>query len=173
MADDAPPPPDADEPRPCPPCRGTGRVVSRLGGSAATVTCPWCEGTGRVLPGHDAQAARRGDGTHPPSVAVGLFVPSGAMAASSLAHSSVQATGPGGRPLIKQGDEITIYETLVNNGSTAATGITGTLTTTTPGITVTSGTSRYPDLAPDPTGRNVTAFTAQLDPDVPCGRLIP
>ncbi|MGZ4267867.1 MAG: YuiA family protein [Solirubrobacteraceae bacterium] len=63
MADDATPP-DANEPRPCPPCRGTGRVVSRLGGSATTITCPWCEGTGRVLPGHDAQAAhRRGDDT--------------------------------------------------------------------------------------------------------------
>jgi DnaJ-class molecular chaperone len=57
----------ADEaPRPCPPCRGTGRIVSRLGGSAQTVTCPWCEGTGRVIPGHDAQAARRGDTAQPP-----------------------------------------------------------------------------------------------------------
>jgi DnaJ-class molecular chaperone len=47
------------ETRPCPPCRGTGRIVSRLGGSAQTVTCPWCEGTGHVIPGHDAQAAKR------------------------------------------------------------------------------------------------------------------
>jgi DnaJ-class molecular chaperone len=65
MADDAPAP-DADEPRTCPPCRGTGRVVSRLGGSASTVQCPWCDGTGRVLAGHDAQAARRGGGAEPP-----------------------------------------------------------------------------------------------------------
>ena len=106
------------------------------------------------------------------ALVVGLIAPAGATAASTLSHSSVQATGPGGRPLIKQGDEITIYETLRNSGSTTASGITGTLTTSTPGITVTSGTSRYPDLAADTTGRNVTAFTAQLDPDVPCGRLI-
>jgi hypothetical protein len=26
------------------------------------VPCPWCEGTGRFIAGHDAQAARRGDG---------------------------------------------------------------------------------------------------------------
>jgi DnaJ-class molecular chaperone len=65
MADDATTPPNGD-PRPCPPCRGTGRVVSRLGGSASTVTCPWCEGTGHVIPGHDAQAARRGATTEPP-----------------------------------------------------------------------------------------------------------
>jgi DnaJ-class molecular chaperone len=46
----------------CPPCRGTGRVVSRLGGSSSTVTCPWCEGTGHVIPGHDAAARWRGKG---------------------------------------------------------------------------------------------------------------
>ncbi|MEA2256231.1 MAG: hypothetical protein QOG35_2276 [Solirubrobacteraceae bacterium] len=58
MADDAQSS-GADAATPCPPCRGTGRVVSRLGGSASTVTCPWCEGCGQVIPGHDAQAARR------------------------------------------------------------------------------------------------------------------
>lgn len=42
----------------CPPCRGTGRVVSNLGGEAAEVECPWCEGTGRFARDHDAQAAR-------------------------------------------------------------------------------------------------------------------
>jgi DnaJ-class molecular chaperone len=43
----------------CPPCRGTGTVVSNLGGTPHDVTCPWCEGTGFLIPGHDAQAARR------------------------------------------------------------------------------------------------------------------
>jgi DnaJ-class molecular chaperone len=45
--------------RECAPCRGTGRVISNLGGSPQEVTCPWCEGTGRFIPGHDAQAAQR------------------------------------------------------------------------------------------------------------------
>jgi DnaJ-class molecular chaperone len=49
----------AREPRPCPPCRGTGRVISNLGDSPSEVTCPWCEGSGQLIPGHDAQAARR------------------------------------------------------------------------------------------------------------------
>jgi DnaJ-class molecular chaperone len=56
----------SDEPTPdaitCPPCRGTGKVISNLGGTAHEVTCPWCEGAGVVIPGHDAQAAKRGDG---------------------------------------------------------------------------------------------------------------
>jgi DnaJ-class molecular chaperone len=51
--------PAATEPLPCAPCRGTGRVVSNLGGSPAEVTCPWCEGTGAFDREHDAQAARR------------------------------------------------------------------------------------------------------------------
>lgn len=46
---------------PCPPCRGTGKVISNVGGSPSTVTCPWCEGTGVFTAEHDAQSARRGD----------------------------------------------------------------------------------------------------------------
>ena len=47
------------EPKPCAPCRGTGQLISNLGGEPSQVTCPWCEGGGVQLPGHDAQAARR------------------------------------------------------------------------------------------------------------------
>ena len=36
----------AADPQACRPCRGTGQVISNLGGSPSTVTCPWCEGTG-------------------------------------------------------------------------------------------------------------------------------
>jgi DnaJ-class molecular chaperone len=45
------------EPSPCLACRGTGRVVSNLGGEPHDLPCPWCDGTGEFLPGHDAQAA--------------------------------------------------------------------------------------------------------------------
>ena len=45
--------------QPCAPCRGTGQVISNLGGTPQQVTCPWCEGGGARLPEHDAQAARR------------------------------------------------------------------------------------------------------------------
>lgn len=47
------------DPERCPACRGTGQVVSNLGGAPSQVACPWCEGSGRRIPGHDAQAARR------------------------------------------------------------------------------------------------------------------
>jgi DnaJ-class molecular chaperone len=48
------------DPTPCSVCRGTGTLISNLGGSPSQVPCPWCEGTGTFLgPDHDAQAARR------------------------------------------------------------------------------------------------------------------
>jgi DnaJ-class molecular chaperone len=39
----------------CSPCRGTGRLISNLGGEPHEVSCPWCGGTGRFEPGRDAQ----------------------------------------------------------------------------------------------------------------------
>jgi hypothetical protein len=41
----------------CSPCRGTGRLLSNLGGSAHEVRCPWCRGSGERIPGIDAQEA--------------------------------------------------------------------------------------------------------------------
>ena len=49
------------DPERCTACRGTGRVISGLGGTPNPVTCPWCEGSGRRIPGHDAQAAKAAD----------------------------------------------------------------------------------------------------------------
>lgn len=41
----------------CMPCRGTGKVISNLGGEASQVACPWCKGAGTRLTGIDAQGA--------------------------------------------------------------------------------------------------------------------
>jgi hypothetical protein len=43
-------------PRECMACRGSGQVISNLGGSPSTVACPWCEGAGMRLAEVDAQA---------------------------------------------------------------------------------------------------------------------
>jgi DnaJ-class molecular chaperone len=56
MADET----DQSEETPCPPCRGTGKLTSTLGGTAHEVPCPWCEGSGRFIAGHDAQQAESG-----------------------------------------------------------------------------------------------------------------
>lgn len=52
---------DGHDPARCAACRGTGQVISGLGGTPTPVPCPWCDGTGRFIPGHDAQAAKRGE----------------------------------------------------------------------------------------------------------------
>jgi hypothetical protein len=39
----------------CVACRGTGKVISGLGGTPHEVVCPWCEGSGHRIPGIDAQ----------------------------------------------------------------------------------------------------------------------
>jgi hypothetical protein len=36
-------------------CRGSGQVISNLGGTPSQVTCPWCAGSGVRAPGTDAQ----------------------------------------------------------------------------------------------------------------------
>jgi hypothetical protein len=50
----------AHGPRECMPCRGSGKLISKLGGEPSTVTCPWCAGGGVRLTGIDAQAKWRG-----------------------------------------------------------------------------------------------------------------
>jgi len=44
------------EPRECMACRGTGSVISNLGGTPSTVACPWCAGAGMRPAEIDAQA---------------------------------------------------------------------------------------------------------------------
>jgi DnaJ-class molecular chaperone len=56
-------------PRECMPCRGTGKVISNLGGTPSDVTCPWCEGSGERAAGVDAQAKWLGDDAPAPAEA--------------------------------------------------------------------------------------------------------
>jgi hypothetical protein len=51
------------DPGTCTACRGSGELISGLGGEPHRVRCPWCDGSGRFDPAHDAQAPAR-DG-HP------------------------------------------------------------------------------------------------------------
>jgi hypothetical protein len=48
-------------------CRGTGRVISNLGGSASTVSCPWCGGSGLRAVDIDAQSHWGTDGPEQPA----------------------------------------------------------------------------------------------------------
>ncbi len=52
---------DANDRSQCTPCRGTGRLISGLGGTPHEVTCPWCGGSGSFAPGRDAQEGEAAD----------------------------------------------------------------------------------------------------------------
>jgi hypothetical protein len=50
-------------------CRGSGQVISNLGGTPAKLACPWCAGGGMRLTDVDAQARwleQRADGAAVP-----------------------------------------------------------------------------------------------------------
>jgi hypothetical protein len=43
-------------------CRGTGKVISNLGGTPKSIACPWCEGSGTRIAAHDTQSPWKKDG---------------------------------------------------------------------------------------------------------------
>jgi len=49
------------------PCRGTGQLISGLGGEPHPVQCPWCRGSGERIPGIDAQEGPAEAGAPPAS----------------------------------------------------------------------------------------------------------
>jgi uncharacterized repeat protein (TIGR01451 family) len=61
---------------------------------------------------------------------------------------------------------------LTNIGSVNATNITGTLTTSTPGVTIGNGNSSYPNLAPTASGNNTTPYTFVVSGAAICGGVI-
>ena len=59
-----------------------------------------------------------------------------------------------------------------NNGCARATAISATLTTTTPGVTISQGSSSYPDKAIDESGTNLTPFRISVASSFICGTQI-
>ena len=71
--------------------------------------------------------------------------------------------------VINSNECVNLNVALKNNGCANATGISATLTTSTPGVTVTQGSSSYPNLVIDATGTNSTPFQIQTSSSFPCG----
>ena len=61
---------------------------------------------------------------------------------------------------------------VTNAGAVAATGVTGTLSSATPGVVVLQATSSYPDIAPGTRATNLTPFTIALDSTFTRGQTI-
>jgi len=73
---------------------------------------------------------------------------------------------------VDPGESISMNITLVNNGGVAATGITGSLSTSTSGVSVTQANSAYPDIGVSGTGINNTAYQFSVSGSVACGTVI-
>src|SRR4030095_8942538 len=85
---------------------------------------------------------------------------------SHLQENGVTMCGDG---VINRDDCVNLNVELKNNGCANATGISATLTTTTPGVTVIQGSSNYPDMPIDATGTNLTPFQIQTAANFGCG----
>ncbi len=92
---------------------------------------------------------------------------------SNTYEDSCGSGGAGnGDTYIDPGESITVHPVLLNSGGTA-TGISATLSTTTPGITVTTATASYPNIAPLGTAScNAPHFVYSVGSGVACGTVI-
>ena len=74
-----------------------------------------------------------------------------------------------GNGVINSNECVNLSVALKNDGCANESRISATLTTTTPGVTVTQGSSRYPNLVIDATGVNATPFQIQTSNSFACG----
>jgi subtilisin-like proprotein convertase family protein len=95
----------------------------------------------------------------------------GAKPAVFLELGAATATPASGTAVVPGGTgSLTVQ--LLNNGGAQATVVRTQLTTTTPGVTVTSGLSNYPNIDAGGSATNTTPFTFTVSSSVPCGTRI-
>ena len=78
-------------------------------------------------------------------------------------------SGGDGDQNIDAGESVGLDERIRNAGNAGATGISGVLTSPTPGITITQGSSGYPDIPAGGNGTNTTQFQVTADGSLGCG----
>ncbi len=91
---------------------------------------------------------------------------------SNLELNSVainDATSGNGNGVINRNECVNLNVALKNMGCANATGISATLTTSTPGVMVTQGSSNYPNMVIDATRTNSTPFQVQTSKSFACG----
>ncbi len=80
--------------------------------------------------------------------------------------------GSNGNGIIEPCETVNLTIPLTNIGGANATGISGVLTSSSPGVTIITGASSYPTLAPSATANNNTAFRIVYDCAAICGAVI-
>lgn len=96
----------------------------------------------------------------------------GAAAAVYFEEKSLQVT-PVGSDALLPGGSAQLRVQIVNNGGAKATNVTGTLTTTSPDVSITQPFSTYPNVNPGSTATNPSAFVVSVSATAPCGAQLP
>lgn len=101
--------------------------------------------------------------------AMGALQAAGAKPAAFLELGTVTASASGGSGPIVPGGGGSLAIQVLNNGGATASGVSGALSSSTPGVTVTQGVSAYPNLLAGGSGVNATPYLFSVDPSVACG----
>ncbi len=88
---------------------------------------------------------------------------------TNLSFVSATLTGGNGNQSVDPNEYNDLKLVIRNDGSSTATNISATLTSTTPGLNVVQSSSTYPNLAYAATATNVTAFQISTSPSFVCG----
>ncbi len=110
-----------------------------------------------------------GAGRKDPNVYFASIPVSGAPPVSNLVFTSAALSGGNGNGVIDINECNEVNVTISNVGGASATGITGTLTSSTPGVVITQGSSAYPDVISGGSATNTTAFQVSTTAAFVCG----
>jgi len=98
-----------------------------------------------------------------------FYVNKATTARAALVFGGITFTDSGGNGFVDPGDQLSFTLPLTNsvtnpvNGAQTYSGISGALSTSTPGVSIVSGTSTYPNIAPGATASNATPYVVQVD----------
>ncbi|MEX0992837.1 MAG: S8 family serine peptidase, partial [Solirubrobacterales bacterium] len=75
--------------------------------------------------------------------------------------------------VVEPGEPFTVSETVRNSGNSSAMGVSGALSSSAPGLSITQANSPFPDIGTGASAANSTAFAASLASGAPCGTDLP
>jgi hypothetical protein len=87
----------------------------------------------------------------------------------SISDDQVGFSLGNGNSAAESGETVEIYPQLNETGGGSASGLSGTLSTTTPGVTITSATANYPDIGAGGVSDPLTPFVVSFDPGLADG----
>lgn len=110
-----------------------------------------------------AQPAMQATNAQPSPALLDRFAPNGVI---------IAASGPDNDQFIEAGESGVAFVDLANRGGLTAGSVSATISTTTPGVTITQATAAYPDIPQESVARNLTPFRFSLDANAFCGTRI-